>query len=103
VKKVYAAANLQDAYILGQQLGAAGIDYHIFNENMQGGLGEIPFTHTYPELWIVNESDENKALGLIREFENPEQEAFPRICPNCAEENPYNFLTCWHCGTSIPL
>lgn len=98
MKKVYAAANLQDAYIIAHQLGAAGIEYHIFNENAQGGLGELPFTHIYPELWIVDESDEGLALDLIKEFEKPEQEACPWICPDCAEENPHNFLTCWHCG-----
>ncbi len=102
MKRVYIAANLQDAHLLADQLKDAGIACHVFNENMQGGLGELPFTHVWPELWIVDERDEDEALALVRAFERPSPEGPPWTCPRCLEENPHNFAVCWHCGQARP-
>lgn len=98
MKRVYIAANLPDAHILAHQLEELGIACHIFNENMQGGLGELPFTHVWPEVWIEDERDENRALELIRAFERPAAEGSSWTCPRCLEENPHNFAVCWRCG-----
>jgi len=97
MKRIYAAANLQDAHILAHSLQAAGIECHIFNENMQSGVGEIPFVQAYPEIWIVQEADEPQARAMIREFERAGDEPLPRCCPHCGEECPGNFQQCWHC------
>lgn len=102
MKRIYQAGNLQDAYILSNLLSAAGIDHHIFNSYQQGGVGELPFTHTYPEIWLVNENDDLKASEIIREFETPSASEPPeRLCPQCGEANPATFQICWHCGSEI--
>ncbi len=101
MKKIYAAANLQDAHIIAHTLKAEGIQCHIFNENMQSGVGEIPFVQAYPEIWVVLEADEPRALAMIREFEHTEDEPSPLRCPRCGEENPGNFQQCWHCSRPL--
>lgn len=102
MKKLYSAANLQDAHLLSHLLDEAGIEHHIFNENLQGGVGELPFTHTYPEIWIVDETDLERATGIVSSFEQPDARAGEIVkCGECGEENPGSFEICWHCGKSL--
>ena len=95
--KAYVAANLQDAHILLGLLQRAGIEARILNANAQGGLGEIPFVHAYPEIWLAREADLQRARALFAEFERPASAAALR-CPGCGEENPAGFEICWNCS-----
>lgn len=97
MRKVYTAANLQDAHIVLGLLEAAGIEATILNVNAQGGLGEIPFTQTYPELWLKKQRDLQRARRLIDEFERPIRAPSVR-CAGCGEDNPGTFEICWNCG-----
>lgn len=101
MRKIYSAASLPDAHLVRGLLGQAGIEARVFNENAQGGMGEIPFTHAYPEVWVVEESDEVRARELVRQFERPAVNLPPVRCPQCAETNPGNFQLCWNCGTAL--
>jgi hypothetical protein len=101
MRKIYSAATLPDAHLVRGLLAQAGIDARVFNENAQGGMGEIPFTHAYPEVWIVDEGDAPRARELIRQFERPGPPAAAVRCPACAEDNPGNFQLCWNCGESL--
>ncbi len=101
MKRIYTAANLQDAHLLAHMLRAAGLVCHVFNENLQGGVGEIPFTHAYPEIWLDDESQLMRARWVIEAFERPQPAAAARDCPHCGEENPGHFLSCWHCGRDL--
>ena len=99
--KAYTAANLQDAHILLGLLASSGIKARILNASAQGGVGEIPFMHTYPELWLEDARDAARARAVIEEFERPARPEPPRRCPNCQEDNPAQFEVCWKCGTAI--
>jgi len=99
--RCYCAANLLEAHMIQDLLEQAGIRTHVFNENAQGGVGEIPFIHTYPELWLVDESDLNKAREIIKDFESPATELANRQCKHCGELNPGSFQICWSCGREI--
>lgn len=102
MKKLYSAANLQDAHLLSHLLSEAGIEHHIFNENLQGGVGELPFTHTYPEIWIVDEADLEQAMSVVSSFEQPDTRAGEVVkCDKCGEDNPGSFEICWRCGKSL--
>ena len=101
MKKLYRAANLPDAHILRGLLVQAGIQAHVFNENAQGGLGQLPFTEAWPEVWVSEDRDLRRAQEIVQAFEcSPEvMESVP--CPACAEENPASFQLCWSCGKSL--
>jgi len=101
MKKIYSAENLQAAYLIQGMLNEAGIPNRVFNEYAQGGLGELPFTHTYPEIWLAAESDEPRARAIIGQFENDPRSAHNAPCPKCRELNPLTFEICWQCGTPI--
>jgi hypothetical protein len=99
--KAYTAANLQDAHILLGLLHAAGIEARILNSNAQGGLGEIPFMHAYPEIWLVHAHDLERARELFEGFERPPAASRPNRCAACGEENPAGFEICWNCSAPM--
>jgi hypothetical protein len=96
--KAYTAANLQDAHILLGLLRAAGIEARVLNANAQGGLGEIPFSHAYPEIWLAEDRDLGRARQVFERFEQPLPAAPARPCPACGEDNPPGFEICWNCA-----
>ena len=98
MKRFYAAADLIEAQLLHDVLKESGIATEIFNQNARAGTGEIPFTHAYPELWLLHEQDQTRARALIDEYEHTPTPSGIRICGQCQEENPRNFASCWHCG-----
>jgi len=101
MQKIYSAGNLQEAYLIQGMLNAAGIETRIHNEYAQGGIGEIPFTHAYPEIWLVNETDIYRANQIIKKFETRQQSIADLVCARCHEPNPATFETCWCCGSSL--
>lgn len=99
--RIYQAANLPQAHLLAGLMRHAGIAVRVFNENAQGGLGDIPFGEAYPELWLENVKDKARARELIAEFEQGKTAPGSIQCPVCHEENPVNFELCWKCGASL--
>lgn len=99
--KIYSAATLPDAHLVCGLLGQAGIEARVFNENLQGGLGEIPFMHAWPEVWVMDERDVERAREVIRLIERPAGCTGTVACPRCHEDNPANFQICWSCGGSL--
>jgi len=99
--KVYSAASLPDAHLVLGLLKQAGIDGRVFNENLQGGLGEIPFTHAYPEVWIVDERYMQRAREVIRQMEQQAARSDYVVCGSCHESSPGHFQVCWNCGEGL--
>ena len=104
MRRIYTAAHLPQAYLLLHLLDAAGIKAKVFNENAQGGVGELPFTHTYPEVWLEHSGDEPRAREIIVEFEHDLREPNGFLsCQRCAEDNPDTFDVCWNCGSELSV
>lgn len=102
MRRVYTAAHLPDAQLLTHSLEAAGVRARVFNESLQGGVGELP--HVYPEVWIEDENDWERARSLVEKFERSVTRNKGVVrCPQCHEENPGTFEICWQCGTAIAL
>lgn len=94
------AANLPEAHLLLRWLAEAGIAARILNEHAQGGTGQLPFTQTWPEIWLERETDLVRADEVRRRFEHA-GDAAPRRCAQCGEQNPGSFDLCWKCGASL--
>jgi len=101
MKKIYSAENLIEAQLLLDLLGHAGIKARLFNENAQGGLGEIPFTHAYPEVWVIDDSDVDRGKVVANSYENLPVEVGTVFCRACGEGSPRNFQLCWQCGVDL--
>ena len=94
--RLYQAQDLPQAQLLIDLLSQNGIAAKMQNCNAAAALGDIPFTHAYPEIWLVNESDFTQSRQLIAEFEKPLSDE-KWYCQNCNEASPISFETCWNC------
>lgn len=47
-------------------LNEAGMETLVKNEYAQLAVGEVPFTQVYPELWVTEDADYERAVALIR-------------------------------------
>jgi hypothetical protein len=101
VIKAYTAGSLQDAHILLGLLRAQGIEARILNASALGGLGEIPFDQAYPEIWLVEPSDLERARSVFEAFDRPLDAVPDTRCSRCGEDNPGAFAVCWQCGASL--
>ncbi len=100
MKRVYLAADLADAQIAPDWLGMRGIKARVFNTHATGGLGELAATQIWPEVRMDDDADAEQAVQLLKEIHSADA-AGSKLCPQCGEENPGNFLSCWHCGQAL--
>lgn len=98
--RLYTAADLSEAHLLAQLLERAGITARVFNEHAQGAMGEIPFVHAWPEVWLLEEADLERAQRVLDAWRQAPPTP-PRRCRDCDEENPGSFETCWRCGALL--
>ena len=82
-------------------LEAEGIAAAIRNQHLGSILGDMPFVEVWPELWVVNPLDYDRAKQLIDGTAFAESPTAPWRCRQCAEENEGQFGACWNCGTAI--
>lgn len=104
MKKVYSSDNFLLIGHLRQVLENHHIECIAKNEYLIGGAGELPPTECWPELWVAEDFQYEKAKELIESFLAIGQasEAAWR-CPSCGERLEGQFTECWNCGGSRPL
>lgn len=97
MRKIYTAANLIEAKTLARILDQQGLLNFVKNENLQVGLGELPFVEVWPEVWLVSEEDWKDADEILQQFLRQEKLSDWK-CTWCSETNPGAFELCWSCG-----
>ena len=100
MKEVYRAVEFTQVGNYQSILENAGIPTLIRNEMNQN----IDAVLRAPTLCVVNESDYDRAVEIIRELlkERELSTGTDIPCPACQEPNPGNFEVCWNCGAMIP-
>ena len=97
MKLVFSHPNSMIVGTMASLLDQAGIETEYRNEFLGGAAGELAPGETWMELWVVNDTQEEKAKQLIKEaMEQPERE--DGRCNHCGESNPATFDVCWQCG-----
>jgi hypothetical protein len=81
-------------------LESEGIACRIKNEHLGSIVGEMPFVEVWPELWVINDLDVDRARQLIDEDITAESPGVTWKCKRCGEENEGQFGACWNCGSS---
>lgn len=77
-----------------------GIQTLVKNKDAAIGMGEIPVVEIWPELWVVNDEDFEKAVEILKELNDVlERKIEPWVCQNCGKTVEYGFGECWNCGT----
>lgn len=101
MQRLFTAVDLPEAYLVANLLQRAGIEVEIRNEYAQGGLGEIPFLHAFPEIWVADNDDFERGQALVTAYESGHGTDAITHCHYCGEENPGNFDNCWKCGALL--
>lgn len=99
MKKLTSAETIVTITHYQNLLAAEGIRTEIRNQHLGGIMGEMPVFETWPQLWVVNDMDFDRAAQLIESADAEPQEA-PWTCGKCGEENEGQYAACWNCGAS---
>lgn len=98
MKKVTTCSSLVEISHYRNLLEAEGIEAFLRNEHLGSIIGEMPFQEVWPELWVKNDLDYDRARQLI-DTESLLNES-PRAnwrCRRCGEDNEGQFAACWNC------
>ena len=96
MKMLFASPQSQEVELLRNALDKAGIQCEVRNEN---AYAFFPGAEFYPELWVLNEGDFQKAAELRDALWKAESTgANSWICRVCGEESERQFTACWKCG-----
>ena len=79
-------------------LDEAGIPNFVRNDTVSG-VTEMPSPLFFPALCVLRDEDYGEAMRILGEiyYGQPSQTA-DWTCPQCREEVPGNFDSCWQCG-----
>jgi hypothetical protein len=103
MKMLYSGQNSLIVNHLRNLLESQGIACRVKNEFLAGGAGEIPVIDTWPELWVEDDNDYERAGEMVRTHLRDEPSHLPDWdCPRCGERIEGQFTACWNCGQSRP-
>ena len=100
MKKLTSSPTLVTVSHYKNLLASEGIEATINNEHLGGVFGDIPFQDTWPELWVINDLDYDRAKQLIDADIAAESPQAGWRCRHCGTENEGQFAACWQCGKS---
>lgn len=99
MKRVYSEPNPVFIHQLKELLEVKGIKSIIKNEFLSGGVGELPPTEVWPELWVVDKDDKEPATKIVNDFlQSTKSTPKDWICSDCGQEVEGQFKICWSCG-----
>lgn len=103
MRKVYTSDNSAIIGHLRQVLENHAIPCIVRNDFLLGGAGELPVNETWPEIWVVDDADFDRARVLIDAIVATEHESEPPWrCASCGEQMEGQFTDCWRCGAVRP-
>ncbi len=103
MKKVWTADSLILITHFKNILEAEGIRAEIRNQHLGSILGEMPFGETWPELWVYNDLEADRATQLIKDAATEESPPDRWSCPACGQDNEPHFGACWKCGAAATV
>lgn len=99
MKKLTSSESLVTINHYKNVLESEGIPCRIRNEFLGGIAGEMPLQEIWPELWVINDIDYDRAKQLLDDAILDESPHGNWTCRRCGEENEGQFAACWNCGT----
>jgi len=70
MKKIYTDTDIIKMGYYKSVLESNGIPVYIKNEALSGLAGAIPSGEVWPELWVMNDKNTEKAVSLLNGIEN---------------------------------
>jgi hypothetical protein len=98
---VFQGTTVVEAAHVRNVLESAGVAAELRNDRLWSALGEIPVIEAWPQVWVVDLADVDRARAVLRDLERgPVAPSW--TCPGCDEWLEGQFTTCWHCGRERP-
>ena len=103
MRRVYVSDNRVIVGHARQVLENHAIPCIVRNDFLGGGAGELPVNETWPEVWVVDDRDFDRARVLIGAIvDTTKASDAPWRCASCGEQIEGQFTDCWACGASRP-
>ena len=101
MRKLYESSNLTLISIVNSTLQDEQIATLLKNIHPPAA-GEITRVNAWPEIWLMNDKDYEKAKTILITFMQQEAQADHNTwdCKQCNEIIEGQFNICWNCGTS---
>jgi hypothetical protein len=93
---IFRSPDINEVNIVKSILDNNDITCALRNENLEAATGAF-MTEVWPEVWIMNDLDAERAIELIETRNKPSGKP-DWICPNCGEKIEGTFDACWKCG-----
>ena len=103
MKKVTVSESLITINHYKNVLESEGIATSLRNEHLGSIVGEMPFVEVWPELWVINDLDYDRAKQLIAATISDESPQASWKCRTCGEQNEGQFAACWNCAERLDL
>ena len=101
VKLVYTHPNIAVLVQAHSLIEQAEIECVLRNEYASGAMGELAPINAWPEVWVVDDRDFDRASSIV-EASQRAVEGRDWQCAQCANYSPATFDTCWQCGRERP-
>jgi len=96
MKKVFTHENKMIVENAKNLIEMEGMQTFLKNEFSSGAMGELSPMDTWPEVWVFDDADFDKASTIVKPLlENTSGPGW--VCAHCSEENNSSFETCWNC------
>ncbi|MEH6452674.1 MAG: DUF2007 domain-containing protein [Psychromonas sp.] len=96
MKLVYSNENQFLVNNMKNLIEAQGINTFVKNEFAQGAVGEISAFDAWPEVWVVDDDNFDRATEIVESSQNTKSAA-DWACQECYEVNDPAFDFCWKC------
>ncbi len=97
MKKLTSSDSLVTIHHWKNLLESEGIACELRNEHLGSVMGEVPFVEVWPQLWVVNDLDFDRARQLLSDAAMSESPDEAWTCRHCGESNEGQFAACWNC------
>ena len=101
MRKVYTHQNMIWVGMARNVLHAQGIKTCVRNEYAAGAAGELSFIQAWPELWVMQDRDYDRACEIVGTALSS-ADASDWTCTACEEANDASFELCWNCAGVPP-
>ena len=99
MKKLFVSQSLVEVESLKDILDKTGIPCAIKNQQGSSLAGAVPFVEVFPELWVLNDADLDRAKEFLEgQGSNKEADSPAWRCTGCGEQHVGQFTVCWKCG-----
>ena len=103
MRKIYTSDNSIIIGHIRQVLENHAIPCVIRNDFLIGGAGELPVNETWPEIWVTDDRDFDRARALVDGVVTTAHLCEPPWrCASCGEPVEGQFTDCWRCGAPRP-